>query len=122
MDSINEGSSIRFAELLRNGAGALSVQLALCAVLLVMVAGEQPSAGWRIETFAGLPDIRDNGPAIDARLGSPSGVVLYGAGNFFIADYFNRRIRKVDSTGVITTVAGSGERGFGENGGPAVQA
>ena len=37
-------------------------------VLLVTAAGAQPSAGWRIDTFAGLPDIRDKGLAIDARL------------------------------------------------------
>ena len=58
----------RFAELPRNSAGTLAVQLALCAVLLARAFGAQPSAGWRIDTFAGLPDIRDRGLAIDARL------------------------------------------------------
>ena len=122
MDSTNEGSSIRLAELPRNGAGVLGVQLVLCAVLLVTTAGAQPSAEWRIDTYAGLPDIRDNGPAIDARLASPSGVALDGAGNLYITDTGNHRIRKVDSSGIITTIAGTGERGFGGDGGAAVQA
>ena len=122
MDSTNEGSSIWFAELPRNGAGALGVQLVVCAVLLVTTAGAQPSAEWRIDTFAGLPDIRDHGPAIDARLDVPSGVAMDSAGNLYIADSGNHRIRKVDSSGVISTIAGTGERGFGGDGGAAVEA
>ena len=64
----------------------------------------------------------DNVPAVQARLSRPSGVVLDGAGNLYIADTSNHRIRRVDSSGTITTVAGTGERGFGGDGGPAVQA
>ena len=122
MDSTNEGNSLRFAELPRNGAGTLAVQLVVCTVLLVTAAGAQSSVGWRIDTFAGLPDIRDNGPAIDARLDAPSSVVLDGAGNLYITDTGNHRIRKVDSSGVITTIAGTGDRRFGGDGRAAVQA
>ena len=64
----------------------------------------------------------DNVPAVQARLSRPSGVVLDGAGNLYIADTSNHRILRVDSSGTITTVAGTGERGFGGDGGPAVQA
>ena len=121
-DPRSKGSSIRLAELPRNGAGTLGVQLLVCAVLLVTTAGAQPSAEWRIDTFAGLPDIRDNGPAIDARLDAPSSVVLDGAGNLYIADLGDQRVRKVDPSGVITTIAGTGERGFGGDGRAAVAA
>ena len=117
-DSRSKGASSWLAELPRNNAGTLAVQLALCAVLLVRAVGAQPSAGRRIDTFAGLPDIRDKGLPIDARLDAPSGVELDGAGNLYIADQSNQRIRKVDSSGVITTIAGTGERGFGGDGGP----
>ena len=121
-NSISKRMSSRFAALPRSGGGVRVVKLALGAALLVAAAGAQPSSDWIIDTFAGLPDIRDHGPAIDARLDAPSGVVLDGAGNLYIADTGNHRIRKVDSSGVITTIAGTGERGFGGDGGPAAAA
>ena len=64
----------------------------------------------------------DNVPAVQARLSFPSGVATDFIGNLYIADTFSDRIRRVDSTGTITTVAGSGERGYSGDGGPAVQA
>ena len=64
----------------------------------------------------------DGGPATQAQLDDPTGVAVDGAGNLYIADWSNARIRKVDGTGTITTIAGTGERGFGGDGGPAIQA
>ena len=64
----------------------------------------------------------DGGPATAAQLSSPRGVALDGAGNLYIADRSNHRIRKVDAAGAITTVAGDGTRGFGGDGGPATAA
>ena len=61
----------------------------------------------------------DNGPATGAELFQPLGVALDSAGNLYIADSDNMRIRKVSSTGVITTVAGNGTPGFSGDGGPA---
>ncbi len=49
----------------------------------------------------------DNGPATSAQLWQPAGVAVDSAGNLYIADTGNNRIRKV-SNGVITTVAGNG--------------
>ena len=112
----------RFAEWSRGGGGVRAVKLALCAVLLAAAAGAQSSANWRIDTFAGLPDVRDNGPATDARLDLPHGVATDAAGNLYIVDRLNNRIRKVDSAGVISTIAGTGERGLGGDGGPATDA
>ena len=79
-------------------------------------------AYWTITTFAGRPVFVDGGPAVEAELYNPSGVAVDGAGNLYIADTFNHRIRKVDSTGTITTIAGTGELGFSGDGGPAVEA
>ena len=64
----------------------------------------------------------DGGPAVQAQLDTPYGVAVDKAGNVFVADTFNHRIRRVDSSGAITTIAGNGERGFGGDGGPAVEA
>jgi sugar lactone lactonase YvrE len=50
----------------------------------------------------------DNNPAISAQINNPLGVAVDGAGNLYIVDNGNVRIRKVDASGVITTVAGGG--------------
>ena len=79
-----------------------------------------------INTVAGTGEkgfIGDDGPATAAQLEFPRGIALDPLGNLFIADTVNHRIRKVDATtGVITTVAGIGERGFFGDNGPATAA
>ena len=64
----------------------------------------------------------DGGPAISASLSGPIGVALDGTGNLFFADAGNNRIRKVDTSGIISTVAGNGSFGFSGDGGPATSA
>jgi sugar lactone lactonase YvrE len=63
----------------------------------------------------------DGGAATSALLDSPAGVAVDGAGNIYIADTHNHRIRKV-SGGTITTIAGTGVAGFSGDNGPAVSA
>jgi uncharacterized protein (TIGR03437 family) len=63
----------------------------------------------------------DNGQATSALLGGPEGVAVDSAGNLYIADALNYRIRKV-SGGIITTVAGNGTPGFSGDNGPATSA
>jgi sugar lactone lactonase YvrE len=59
----------------------------------------------------------DNGPATTAKLSNPSGVALDTAGNLYLAEYGNHRIRKIITpTGIITTVAGSTAGFSGDNG------
>ncbi len=65
----------------------------------------------------------DGGPATSGTLTEPSGIVFDAAGNLYIADWGNKRVRKVDaSTGIITTVAGDGIEGYIGDGGPATSA
>ncbi len=67
-----------------------------------------------------LGDSGDGGPALSAELRSTTGLAIDGRGNLFIADELNHRIRKVDAqSGIISTVAGNGTRGFSGDGGPA---
>ena len=79
-----------------------------------------------ISTFAGSGRrgfSGDGGPAISAMLNSPRGVAVDGAGNLYIADQGNYRIRKVDAaTGVISTAAGTWTSGFRGDGGAATSA
>src|SRR5712692_10218672 len=63
----------------------------------------------------------DGGPATEARL-NPWTLALDGAGNLFIGDNGNVRVRKVSPDGLITTVAGTGKAGFSGDGGPATEA
>jgi sugar lactone lactonase YvrE len=53
----------------------------------------------------------DGGPAINATLNEPGGVAFDGKGNTYIADTSNARLRKVDSSGIITTIVGPGQQG-----------
>ncbi|MEM6431258.1 MAG: NHL repeat-containing protein [Deinococcota bacterium] len=71
----------------------------------------------------GTPGFRgDGGPAIEAQLNQPSGLVFDTEGNLFIADTDNHRIRKVDTNGTIMTIAGIGTPGFSGDEGPAIEA
>lgn len=64
----------------------------------------------------------DGGPATQAQLNFPRSIVLDKKGNLFIADRQNHRVRKVDTEGIITTIAGTGVNGFSGDGGPATNA
>ena len=64
----------------------------------------------------------DGGKAIDSGLSTPVGLAIDPAGNLYIADYGNSRVRKVTLDGSITTVAGNGTLGHSGDGGPAASA
>jgi sugar lactone lactonase YvrE len=75
-------------------------------------------AGSGVQGFSG-----DNGPAIAAQLDSPAGLALDSAGDLYIADSHNHRVREVAAaTGVIATIAGTGVAGFSGDGGLATAA
>jgi trimeric autotransporter adhesin len=79
-----------------------------------------------VSTVAGDPDAvapGDGGPALNAFLECPYGLNLDTAGNIYFSDFCAHRVRKITkSTGIITTVAGNGQEGYGGDGGPAVNA
>ena len=75
-------------------------------------------AGNGIENYSG-----DNGPATQAELNNPAGLAVDSAGDLYIADTYNNRIREVNAaTGIITTVAGNGSNGNSGNGVAATSA
>lgn len=61
----------------------------------------------------------DGGAAVDAELSFVHGVAAMPDGGFVLSDMFNNRIRRVDASGTITTVAGTSRKDFGGDGGPA---
>jgi uncharacterized protein (TIGR03437 family) len=82
----------------------------------------QPPTAYSIRTLAGAPRaLGDNGPATAALLWSPTSVSVDAAGNLYIADSGNARIRKVTPGGVITTIAGT-IAGYAGDAGPAAAA
>jgi sugar lactone lactonase YvrE len=64
------------------------------------------AAGTGVRGFSG-----DGGPAGKAQLAQPHSIALDRVGNVYICDIMNNRVRKIDGTGIITTFAGTGERG-----------
>jgi NHL repeat len=79
--------------------------------------GVQRVAGTGSPGFSG-----DGGPASKAMLSRPADLRMDRAGNLFISDVHNHRVRKVDASGRITTVAGTGQPGFSPDGTLANQA
>jgi DNA-binding beta-propeller fold protein YncE len=80
--------------------------------LLTVVSTAKPSAA-----------IGDKGPARDASFNAPHNLIADLAGNLYIADTFHYRVRRMDAkTGIVTTLAGNGDKEVSGDGGPAVDA
>ncbi|MET9550870.1 RICIN domain-containing protein [Streptomyces sp. NPDC006627] len=83
------------------------------------------TADGKISTVAGNGSAGsqgDGGPAVSAQLNGPRALSFDGAGNLYIADGDNHRVRKVTTDGKISTVAGTGTAGSSGDGGPATDA
>ena len=85
-----------------------------------------PNTQWTITTVAGTGAqgyAGDGSPATQALLNNPFDLAFDPAGNLCFADTYNHCIRRIDArSGVITTIAGTGEQGFSGDGGPATRA
>lgn len=101
-----------------------AVRLLAAAFLLCQVAPPLPAAepGYTIRTIAGSDWTGDGGPATAALLFAPEGIARDAAGNLYIADSADHRVRKITPAGIILTIAGDGEPGFRGDGGPAAAA
>jgi DNA-binding beta-propeller fold protein YncE len=76
----------------------------------------------KLVPVAGGGDGADGSPAIQAKLTGPFGVAFDRSGNLFIVEMTGQRVRKVDRNGVLTTIAGTGQKGDSGDGGPAIAA
>jgi len=101
-------------------------KLLFISVILFAATAGSVNADNQIKAFAGTPEVQgysgDGGPATSAEFNDPSAIAIDAAGNVYIADAANHRIRKVDTLGTITTFAGNGTPGFSGDGGPATSA
>ena len=93
-------------------------------ILLICVFATHISRGQIITTIAGggTMGLGDDSAATAAELYHPIGIAVDNAGNLFIGDRDNNRVRKVSTTGIITTIAGTGAAGFSGDGGDATAA
>jgi uncharacterized protein (TIGR03437 family) len=82
-------------------------------------------AGGVISTYAGNGSqgfSGDGGPAAQASMNNPTALATDAAGNLYVTDQFNQRIRRIDGSGTIQTIAGNGNPAFSGDGGPATSA
>src|SRR5437870_5123329 len=94
--------------------------VALC--LAYCAASGAADITYSIQTVAGSSLMGDGGSALNAQLSDAQCLAIDRLGNVYIADPSNHRVRRVNSSGVIQTVAGTGYPGFSGDGGPAAQA
>jgi DNA-binding beta-propeller fold protein YncE len=100
-------------------------------LLLVWVAAAVASAApgaptqkliYQLSTIAGSGNMGDGGQATLAQIGAIQGIAIDHAGNLYLSDTDNHRIRKIAPNGIITTLAGTGVPGFSGDNGPAASA
>jgi trimeric autotransporter adhesin len=132
IDSVAGNGTVAFS-----GDGGLAVQANLFEQKHVtldpsghlVVADERNARVRRVDTTTGvittvagtgqLLPFNDGVPALTANLRQPYSAAMDGAGNLYIADTFNHRVRKVDTGGTLTTIAGTGTPGYNGDGSPA---
>ena len=89
---------------------------------LDLLDGSWQQSRYLVRTVVGNSEVVDGIAAVAASFYEPRDVATDAAGNVYVADSQNRRLRRIDRSGTITTVAGTGEFGHSGDGGPATEA
>jgi uncharacterized protein YjdB/sugar lactone lactonase YvrE len=95
------------------------------SIVLSVIAGVDTSSALKIYTIAGTGVAGfsgDDSLAVNAKINEPNYLTKDAVGNIYFSDYNNRRVRKISTEGIITTIAGNGTSGSGGDGGPATAA
>ncbi len=96
----------------------------LSVVAAMLLSGLQ-AADWQVTVIAGTGRAGwsgDGGPAVQAQINDPYGIVRGPDGALWFCEHAGHRIRRIDREGVITTIAGTGTAGYSGDGGPAAAA
>lgn len=96
--------------------------LRILLLTLAVLARAHTPPTFTIQAVAGTDYVGDGGAATSAIPSQPEGIVVDSAGNIYFSDADHNRVRKIDTRGIITTVAGTGISGFSGDGGPAKSA
>ena len=114
--------NIYIADQLNNRIRKVTVSTQIPTVVPTAIPSTNTSSQDIISTIAGNGN-GDSGSATCAILNKPQGIALDSSGNFYIADNYNHRIRKVNvTTGIITTIAGTGSGSYSGDNGAATSA
>lgn len=100
----------------------LSLILSFLLGSFFQICAAEPPTAYVIETVAGSDSNGDGGPALSAIFSQNEGIAVDKAGNIYVADAAENRVRRIGPDGTIQTIAGTGRTGFSGDGGPAAAA
>jgi DNA-binding beta-propeller fold protein YncE len=95
------------------GDMSTAIRLRFLSVVVFCLMSAAAVRGEKIVLVAGEGEGDDGGPARAAKLQMPFAVDFDRSGNLLLAEYIGQRVRKIDGKGIITTIAGIGEKGYG---------
>src|SRR5690242_676554 len=101
---------------------ATSMGIRFLGIAVFCLASLAPARAEKLVLVAGGGEGGDGSPAREAKLQAPFGVDFDRAGNLFLVEFTGHRVRKIDGRGILHTIAGTGEKGYAGDGGPAAKA
>ncbi|MBK5294682.1 MAG: hypothetical protein JJE04_23750 [Acidobacteriia bacterium] len=96
------------------------LRFCVAATLLAVSVSAQSAVNYRVDSVAGSSRVGDGNLALQAQLAAAEGIAVDAAGNVYITDSTDHRIRKVSNFGVISTYGGNGHSGYSGDAGPAL--
>ncbi len=106
----------------REGAMSSANQIRFLGVIIFCLGSAAAARAEKIVLVAGGGEGGDGGPAREAKLQMPFAVDFDRNGNLYLAEFIGQRVRKIDDKGILSIVAGTGEKGYGGDDGPAAKA
>ena len=100
-----------FYVVLKNHLHKAALTALMGGFLFSLISGVALAGSYESSNFLGQPYTGDGGQATAAYLDMPGGFTYDSDGNIYIADTFNNAIRKINTSGVISTISGTGEFG-----------